>query len=229
MACRTRAEPSLFGQVTDLQRNIQRVLPINGRCGPIFSRVPAVCGHNSLYIAKDVWGDDSPKGCSKGGVMLRNRLIAGLLGALMAVPVSAADWAGLVSFEWRPGAAQTRSVWDLQLSAAVDAGAERRWQPVTGLGLSPQLGRGVRLFGAPAPNRHFRMNADGGQTTAPRIPWWAWAAGGVALTVALVGGSTELNNERETGNGSGNSTNCGVSGDVIGPDPIEVSTDCPGG
>ena len=157
-----------------------------------------------------------------------NRLIAGLVGALMAAPVAAADWAGLVSFEWRPGATQTRSVWDLQLSAAVDAGSERRWQPVTGVGLSPHLGQGIRLFGAPAPASFYRMNTDEGQTVAPRIPWWAWAAGGVALTVALAGGSSEFNDERGNSQNGSSSTNCGVGGDVIGPDPLVVDTNCPG-
>ena len=160
--------------------------------------------------------------------MLGNRLIAVLVGSLMAVPVSAADWAGLVSFEWRPAAAQTGSVWDLQFSAAVEAGAERRWQPVTGLGLSPQMGQGMRLFGSPAPAYVYRTNAEDGQTAAPRIPWWAWAAGGVALTVALAGGGSEFNDERGNSNGGSNRTQCGVSGDVIGPDPLVVDTDCPG-
>lgn len=160
--------------------------------------------------------------------MVGNRLFAGLVGALMSTPLAAADWAGLVSFEWRPGAAQTRSVWDLQLSAAVDAGAERRWQPVTGVGLSPQLGQGMRLFGAPAPAYVYQRNAEDGQTVAPRIPWWAWAAGGVALTVALAGGSSDSNDGRGGNNGSGSTTNCGVGGDVIGPDPLVVDTDCPG-
>lgn len=161
--------------------------------------------------------------------MSGKRLCAGLAGLLVTAPVLAADWAGLMSFEWRPSASQTPSVWDWQLSAAVEAGAERRWQPVTGVGVSPQLGRGVRLFGAPTPSVVYRLNADEGQTVAPRIPWWGWAAGGVALTVALAGGSTEFRDERGNPNSDGSRTQCGVSGDVIGPDPIEVKTDCPGG
>lgn len=159
--------------------------------------------------------------------MLGNRLCAGLVGALLSLPVAASDLAGLLAFEWRPGTVQTRSVWDLQLSAAVNAGAERRWQPVTGIGLSPQLGQGMRLFGAPLPDYAARAYANEGRTVAPRIPWWAWAAGGVALTVALAG-SSGGNSEGNRGGSGGNETNCGVGGDVIGPDPLVVDTNCPG-
>lgn len=150
------------------------------------------------------------------------------VGALcLCSAAQASEVAGLVSLEWRPGSAHGRGVWDLQLAAAVDAGPQRAWQPVTGVGYSPRLGAGMRLFGAPLPPPMQRVNADG-EVSSARIPWWAWAAGGVAVTVALAGGDSNFNPDRDDRDDEG-STQCGISGSVVGSEPMTINTDCPPG
>ena len=101
--------------------------------------------------------------------------------------------------------------------------SKQQFLPVTGLSYSTDAGLGPMLMGM-----QWRAAEPGIYASAEESPgfWrskWMWLiAGGAVLTaVVLAGAASDAVPQSEDPE-----NNCGVSGDVIGPDDLEVNGDC---
>lgn len=130
-----------------------------------------------------------------------------------------------VAARYQPGPMRSRPAEDIGTLAPGPA------LELAHFGASLDKGSMFRLFGAPVARWGGEMPEGMLQATETHQRswfarnWWLVGLGAIAVGVAAAAGEDALQDET-AGNGSGNQTNCGVSGDVVGPEDLEVDTDC---
>lgn len=131
-----------------------------------------------------------------------------------------------VTFQFGGPVATERLHAQFAASQPINIDKERRLLPIAAVDVGSQTGAYSSFLGVP-----FASYESAGSASADdKDHTWLWVGASVVAAVGIAaaagGGGGGGDDTGKRGNNGGNTTNCGVSGDVVGPNPPVIDPNC---